>query len=903
MSLDPGSRFGTYDVEALIGAGGMGDVYRATDTTLKRRVALKVLSESFVGDANRLARLQREAELLAALNHANIAHIYGIERSGDTTALVMELVEGETLATRLARGPLPPSDALAIALQIVAALEAAHEQSIVHRDLKPANIKLKSDGTVKVLDFGIAKALDVRALSGPQPALTTPAMTEAGVVLGTAAYMSPEQARGKPVDKRADVWAFGCVLYEMLTGRAAFAGDDITTTLARVLEREPDLGALPRGLAPGVRQALGLCLQKDPNKRLRDIGDVRLALEGGLAAPAAPSAVAPTWRRAWPIAAALIVGALLAGALLLWNQRPPQTAAAPAPTLPVSRFVITPPASAPLSNLAGYDVIISPDGKRIAYFSEDPSGSGRRQLYVRELDGLEARPIAGADGLGAGNMNPFFSLDGKWIVYRQPQKGIVRVSVEGAPAIKLADDPQTFLGGDWGTDDTIVYSTSNDIWRASAGGGGDKKSLTPHDAAQIGAGFASPTLLPGGRAVLFGRLDGSVERVGVLDLNTGEQKILVEGGQNPTYVAATGHLVFARGTTLMAVPFDAAELSLTGEPVALIQGVRHPSPQNAADYALSQNGTLVYVPDDGKTTGSGFAVVWVDRTGRVVGKAVEELVDTARDPRLSPDETRLVLSTGPFGDGSIWVYDLRGRPPIPLAVGGGSRSPIWSPDGKRIAFARNGVQPPGVYVTPSDGSMPSPEPLRAAGLRGLPAVWSNAGELLFIGGASNPDIFATLAASEGEVRAIVATSDAEIDPALSPDGHWLAYASNRTGEPEIWVKRYPDGVPVRVSRSGGFEPVWSTDGKELFFLQGNAMMSVAGLDSSGDFSFGAPTQLFAGPFLAIPNPAARSYTVAHDGRFLMIQPPGSEASLQNPGSIVVVQNWIEELKQRVPKRR
>jgi Tol biopolymer transport system component/tRNA A-37 threonylcarbamoyl transferase component Bud32 len=905
MSLDPGSRFGTYDVEALIGAGGMGDVYRATDTALKRRVALKVLSESFVGDPNRLARLQREAELLAALNHANIAHIYGIERSGGTTALVMELVEGDTLATRLAQGPLPPSDALGVALQIVAALEAAHEQRIVHRDLKPANIKVKSDGTVKVLDFGIAKALDARAISGSQPpVLTTPAMTEAGVVLGTAAYMSPEQARGKPVDKRADVWAFGCVLYEMLTGRPAFAGDDVTTTLARVLEREPDLGALPRGLAPGVRQALELCLQKDPKKRLRDIGDVRLALEGGLAAPAAPSAAAPAWRRAWPIAAALVVGALFAGAFLLWNQRPPQTAA-PAAALPVSRFVITPPASAPLSNLAGYDVIISPDGKRIAYFSQDPAGSGRTQLYVRELDGLEARPIQGADASGAGNLNPFFSPDGKWIAYRQPQKGIVRVSVEGAPSIKLADDPQTFVGGDWGADDTIVYSTGNDIWRMSAGGGGDKKSLTPHDEAQIVTGLASPTLLPGGRAVLFGRIDGAVERVGVLDLTTGEQKILVEGGQNPTYVAATGHLVFARGTTLMAAPFDAAELSLTGEPVALIQGVRHPSSQNAADYALSQNGTLVYVPDDGQMAGAGFAVVWVDRAGRVVGKALEEVVDTARDPRLSPDETRLVLSTGNFGDGSIWVYDLRGRPPIPLAVGGGSRGPVWSPDGKRIAFLRVSVQPPGIYTTLSDGSMLNPEPLRANGLRGLPAVWSSSGELILVTqGSGSADIVATAAAPEGEVRPIVATNDFEIDPALSPDGRWLAYASNRTGEPEIWVKRYPDGVPVRVSRSGGFEPVWSTDGKELFFLQGNAMMSVAGLDSSGDFSFGAPTQLFVGAFFTIPNPAARTYTVARDGRFLMIQPPGSGPNnLQNPGSIVVVQNWIEELKQRVPRRR
>jgi Tol biopolymer transport system component len=720
--------------------------------------------------------------------------------------------------------------------------------------------------------------------------------------------MSPEQARGKGVDRRTDIWAFGCVLYEMLTGKAAFLGEDVTTTLALVLQGSADLSQLPPDVSASVRRTLELCFEKDARKRIGDMRDVKLGLGGAFAATAPTPAPRPLWRRALPAAATLVIGAIAAGVYFA-STRPrqepvPRVQAPLAPAPPVVRFVITPPASAPLANAGGYDVIISPDSKRIAYFSEDPGGSGRRQLYVRELDGLEARPISGADALGAGNMNPFFSPDGKWIAYRQPGKGLVRVSVEGAPAIRLTDDMQNFLGGDWGADDTIVYTAGNNIWRVSAGGGGEKKSLTANDDTQASVVLPGPTLLPGGRAVLFGRVEGAVERVSVLDLTTGEQKTVVEGGQNPTYVAATGHIVFARGTTLMAAPFDASELSLTGEPVALIQGVRHASPSNAADYALSQSGTLVYVPDDGKTTGPGFAVVWVDRTGRVVGKVLEELVDTARDPRLSPDETRLVLSTGPIGDGSIWVYDLRGRPPIPLAVGGGSRGPVWSPDGKRIAFLRPAGQPPGVYVTLSDGSMLNPEPLRAAGLRGMPAVWSSSGELILVGPGSGtaPDIIATPAAPEGEVRSIVATSDAEIDPALSPDGRWLAYSSNRTGEPEIWVKRYPDGVPVRVSRSGGFEPVWSTNGKELFFLQGNAMMSVAGIDSSGDFSFGAPTQLFVGAFLTMPGPQARSYTVARDGRLLMIQPPGSQANPQNPGSIVVVQNWTEELKARVPHK-
>jgi eukaryotic-like serine/threonine-protein kinase len=897
MSLVPGTRFGEYEVDALIGAGGMGDVYRATDTSLKRKVALKVLSESFVSDANRLARLQREAEVLAALSHGNVAHIYGLERSDGTTAIVMEHVEGETLAARIAQGALPPNEALNIALQIAAGLEAAHESGIVHRDLKPANIKITPNGTVKVLDFGIAKALDARAISGPQtPSLTTPAMTEAGLVLGTAAYMSPEQARGKPVDKRADIWAFGCVLYEMLAGKPAFAGEDVTTTLARVLEREPDLRALPSGTEPAVRRTIELCLQKDAKKRLHDIGDVRLALEGDLGAlptlQAAPPA--PLWRRALPIAAALLIGAVLAAGYF-FNQRPEPMAAQPQQSLPVSRFVITPPASAPLTDQGGYDITISPDGKRLAYFAQNTE-NGRLSLYVRDLDELEARQIPGTEVQGLGNMNLFFSPDGRWIGFRQgPQRGLVRVSVDGAPPLKIADDPGAFLGAAWAADDTIVFGTNEQLQRVSAGGGSPPTKLSgePH-------AFASPTLLPGERAVLFGLVDGSAERVAVFDLETGEQKILVEGGQNPTYIP-TGHIVFARGTTLMAVPFDAAELAVTGDPVAMLQGVRHPSAATAADYAISANGTLVYVPGSEQAP-AGFSVVWVDRTGRVIGRAVEEPVETARDPRLSPDGERLVLTTGTFNGGSLWVYDLRGRPPIPLAVGGDNRGAVWSPDGTQIAFLKIDGAANGIHTTRTDGSVLSPQPLGTPLIRGMPTVWSSAGELVLSTGQAAPGGQSVLATSIADpaLRDVVATDAAEFDAALSPDGRWLAYVSDRTGANEIWVKRYPDGVAVRVSRNSGFEPRWSADGRELVYLQGAAMMAVA-VEMDDDFSFAAPVELFSSPFLNAPGAGVRTYDVARDGRFLMIQtsPVGSGEL----GSIVVVQNWIEELKQRVPSRR
>jgi Tol biopolymer transport system component/predicted Ser/Thr protein kinase len=897
MPITAGTRFGSYQVGEPIGAGGMGEVYRATDTNLKREVALKVLPESFVTDENRLARLQREAEVLAALNHPNVAQIYGFEQSGERSAIVMELIDGQTLDQRIAKGPLPPGEAIDIALQIAAGLEAAHEQNIVHRDLKPANIVLKADGSVKVLDFGIAKALELRAASGTQPpALTTPAMTEAGVVLGTAGYMSPEQARGKPVDKRADIWAFGCVLYEMLTGQPAFAGDDVTTTLARVLERNPDMRPLPSELSPAVRGTLELCLQKDVKKRLRDIGDVRLALNGELAtlAPAATSAVPPLWRRAWPVAASLLVGGIIAGAYVSSRVEPPLPAAV-APALPVTRFVITPPADAPLANLGGYDVTISPDGERIAYYSQDPE-TGVVALNVRELDALESRLVPGTEVIntGGGNMNPFFSADGRSIGLLSPESGVIRVAIDGAPPIKMLDAPEpAFLGATWTEDDTLVYSSGRSLYRISAGGGGTPKLLTDE---QVDAFYASPVLLPGGHAVLFGSIVDGTESVAVLDLDTGEQKIVIEGGQNATY-AQSGHIVFARGSTLMAAPFNPAELALTGEPVAMIQGIRHPNALTAADYAISDSGTLVYVPGGDEST-AGSAIVWVDRAGNIVGRAVPNLVDSPRDPRLSPDGTRLLLTTGLAADGDLWVYDLGGRPPLPLAVANDNRFPAWSPDGRQVVFVTvlNGAE---LFVLPADGSVLVPQRLGAEDLRGGPYDWTEQGEL-FIGNPGAPDIGVLAADGSGDVRPVVATQYAEFDAALSPDGRWLAYVSTRTGRNEIWVQSYPDGVAQRVSANTGYEPRWSADGTELFYLQGSSIMSVA-VETEGAFRFAPPELLFSGPYLTLQDSAVHSYDVASDGRFLMIQPPGG-AGDQGSASIVVVQNWTEELRQRVPSR-
>ena len=884
MPIRVGTRLGVYQVTGLLGSGGMGEIYRARDTNLKRDVALKALPPALANDADRLARLQREAEVLASLNHPNIAHIYGLERGDGTTALAMELIEGPTLEDRISQGRIPVQEALRVANQIADALEAAHERSIVHRDLKPTNIKLRSDGTVKVLDFGIAKALDTRA-TGPGPAaLTTPAMTEAGMILGTAAYMSPEQARGKPVDRRTDVWAFGCVLYEMLTGRAAFLGEDVTSTLARVLQGSADLSALPSDTPAPVRRTLELCLEKDARNRIADMHDVTLGLAGAFAPTAPTSArVQPLWRRMLPFAATLVAGLLLASVYSL-GTRPaagPPVAAAPAP---VSRFVITPPATAPLANQGSIDLAISPDGRRIAYLAAKPE-SRSIELYVRELDALEARPIPGTEAPNIGLWNPFFSPDGRSIGYLAPNRGILGVALDGRPPTRIADGPDLFFGAWWAGDNTVIYSTPLRLQRVSAAGGGTPVPLMPER--QTGA-VGVPVLLPGGRAVLFHVVGGNAGRhVAVLDLDTGNEKSLIEGGSFPVYVD-TGHLVFFRGETLMAVPFSVAELAVTGEPVALVQGIRQIS-GGAPDFALSANGTLAYVQSAAEATPE-LAVVWVDRTGTVTGRAVPDLVANPRTPRLSPDGQRLLLVTGPENNGDLWSFDLSGRPPIPLELPSDNRSPVWSPDGLQVAFHTLPMN--ATVVLTADGSERAPRSLSTQ-LYLYPYGWSPAGELLVTRFTNRVDIAAIPVAAADEVRDVVASDSSESGPALSPSGRWLAYVSDRSGRNEIWVQRYPEGgAAVRVSSGGGYEPLWSTDGRELFYWQDDAVMAVA-VESGSEFSFAAPERLFLGSGSGV-----RGYDVARDGRFVVILPE-DESREAPPASIVVVQNFGEELKQRV----
>jgi hypothetical protein len=700
MSLAPGVRLGAYEVLAPLGAGGMGEVYRARDTRLKREVALKILPESVATDPDRLARFQREAEVLASLNHPNIAAIHGLEDAGSIRALVMELVEGETLADRIARGSIPVDEALPIARQIAEALEAAHEQSIIHRDLKPANIKLRPDGTVKVLDFGLAKALEPISAVGmdatASPTITSPAMmTGAGVLLGTAAYMSPEQARGKLADKRADIWAFGCVLYEMLTGKPAFGGDEVSDVLASVLAREPHWTMLPGQLSPVLATVLKRCLHKDRKHRMRDIGDVALALAGAFDTTPEPAYAVEARRslrgRAIPVVAALVLGGLLVG-LVAWSRSPAE------PPRALSRFDHHVPPDQTFRSNGRAVLALSADGRHFVYNTE-------RGLYLRSMGALEAQLIPGTE-TRPGHVDlqvpagPFFAPGGESVGYFEGGE-LKRIDVSGGAPFVICAAERTF-GASWETDNTILFGQSGrfgsvragperaGIMRVSANGGMPQLVVPANE----GEFLYGPQLLPGGDAVLFtattaiGGNRWDAAQVVVQSLSSGKRTVLLRGS-DARYVA-TGHLLYAVEDALFAVPFDPARLALLGGPVSVANGLVRAGDQArqtpAANYAISDNGTLVYLMGGGFQGSSPFGtLVWVDRRGR------EEPLGAPRRrysaPRLSPDGTRVAFEArNPHSD--MWIWEIRRRLLTQVTSDAASDVlPVWSSDGQRLVWA------------------------------------------------------------------------------------------------------------------------------------------------------------------------------------------------------------------------
>ena len=901
MALTPGARLGPYEVASQIGAGGMGVVYKAADTNLKRAVALKVLPASVAADADRLARFQREAEVLAALNHPNIAAIYGLERSGDTTALVMELVEGKDLSQRIARGAVPIDEALPIAKQIAEALEAAHDAGIIHRDLKPANIKIREDGTVKVLDFGLAKALDGTSGAGRtggaggnelanSPTITSPAMTQAGMILGTAAYMSPEQARGKPVDTRADIWAFGCVLYEMLTGTRAFDGEGVSETLARVIEREPDWARLPATLSPTLRTYLRRCLQKDPRQRVRAIGDVRLVLEGAFDT-AVPLAAAPAtqWRR---VAVAGVAATIASGAIigmLVW------AAMRPAP-LGVSRLQITPSGTTALS--VGWndrDLAITPDGSRVIY-------RGSTQIFVRALDALT--PVAVFNGQPGGL---FVSPDGQWIGFHDGLGVLKKVAVTGGPAVTLATlDTAGPSGATWGPDDTIIVATNDGATglQQVAATGGQLTVLTRPDPALGEADHFWPEMLPGGRSVLFtitartGSIDAA--QVAVLDLQTGTRRVLVRGGSHAHYVSS-GHLIYAAAGTLRAVAFDLASLETRGPSVTVASDVVG-TLRGGTDAVVSSNGTLAYV--SGSVEGTPRTLVWVDRQGLETPIAVPPRPYLL--PALSPDGTRVAVFAN-NQEHDLWLWNF-GRPALSrlTLVPGVDVVQVWTPDSRRVIFTSERAGVRNLFWVSADG-IGAVEQLTESPNTQYPTGVSPDGRLLIFAEETQRtgnDVMAMELGGTRKITPLVQTEFTERNGAVSPDGRWLAYEADDSGRFEIYVRPFPDVNSGRwpVSINGGTRPIWAQKGQELVYASSTGALMRVGLTRGPSWVATTPTQVVKEGYFTIPNWWGRSFDVSSDGqRFLVIKEGGIDGTAAPP-SIIVVLNWFEELKRLVPGR-
>jgi serine/threonine-protein kinase len=881
-----GQKIGSFEIGEMIGRGGMGVVYLARDTKLDRSVAIKSMPVELAGDSTARIRFMREAKLLASLNHPNIAVIHEIiEQDAGSGYLVLEYIPGQTLTERIAHKPLKLEDALSIGGQIAEALLEAYENGVTHRDLKPGNIKITPEGRVKVLDFGLAKA------SATQGEKVDKTITQPGRIVGTPAYMSPEQARGTPTDHRTDIWSFGCVMYEMLTGHLPFEGETATDTVARVLEREPDWQALPQQIPVNIRVMLRRCLEKKPRQRLQHIGDAVIEINETLNVPenAPPlgtsideqSQSANYKSRAIYCVAGLIVGAIVVG-LILKNSAPPseqglyltQRSVIPLPddqTLALSR-------STPLG-WAQPSIALSPDGSHLVYVANLGTTS---QLFLRPMSEMEPIPIPGTEGAFC----PFFSPNSRWVGFFTKDK-LKKVSLLGGDPVVLCD-AKSPRGGSWGTDGTIIFveNQGGGLTQVPAASG----AATPLIAGtkQLGEdSYGNPEILPDGKWVLFSsRKDGYTK---LISPKTGEIKILIKGGYQARYLP-TGHLVYARAGVLEAVSFDLATLKVTGDAVPVLKQVLLDSTYDTAQYTFSRNGLLVYVPGDDTAKS---IPAWVNQAG-TKETTLPMRAQIYGTPKLSPDGKQLAIVVRPEGKRDIYVYDVATGISTRLTLTGNNRAPVWTPDGKRVTFLRSGQgeEKSSIFWKSGDGSGEA-ELLHSSEHTPAPYSWSPNGKylafmergisVLSLEGSREPELF-------------VDTESFAWAPAFSPNGRWIAYTSEKEGKFQIYVRPYPDNDWVRkISGDFGEEPIWSPKGDKLFYRNGDKWMVVS-ISTEPEFTADTPKVLFEGPFNNVPD---LSYDVAPDGRFLVLQPEHDDSEVRE---LHVVTNWFKELKHLVPSQ-
>jgi len=864
-----------YRITGKLGEGGMGAVYRATDTKLNRDVAIKVLPDAFADDRDRMARFGREAQVLASLNHPNIAAIHGVEER----AIVMELVEGQTLA-----GPLPIEDALPIISQLIDALEYAHEKGVVHRDLKPANIIVTPEGRVKVLDFGLAKAMSGEASQANpanSPTLTMGATT-AGVIMGTAGYMSPEQARGHDVDRRADIWAFGVVVYELVTGNQLFEGPTVSDTLAAVLTREPNLDAVPTVL----RRLVRVCLMRDPRQRLRDISGARLLLDH--AEPERHVQTLPASKLLWAVGVGMAVALAGMGALLWKATRPVER--------PVARLSVDlGPDAVPETNVTA---AISPDGTRIAFVAKPPGGP--RQIATRLLAQRNVVLLPGTE-------NPtqvFFSPDGRWIGFTSDFK-LRKIPVDGGAVVTLCDVP-VVRGAHWGDDDHIVVSTNRRLLRVPAAGG------KPEELPSSGFTQRTPYVLPGGQAILYSATSGGEgyenARIEVLSLKTRQSKV-VGTGYFPRYLPS-GHLTFVRQGALLAQRFDLASLSAQGAAIPVVEDLAASPVTGMGQYEFSNNGTLVYL--SGKAVLPVSRAVWVDRSGKTQPIAIP--LGLHSNPRLSADGRRLLLIKGVSTAGELWRYDFERELFSRLTLSrGGISYPVWTPDGKHVIYAQQENGSFKLWLFRADGGG-EPQLLTESKTRVIPTSFSPDGRRLLItqvGEQTGLDLWTLPIDTRdpghpkaGPPEAFLRSADGEAQGAFSPDGKWIAHGGLATGKIEVYVRPFPEASGGwMISNGGGDYPVWLPDGRTLLYqAQDGRIMEVA-YEAKGDsFVAGKPRPWTEAPLPSIYIAGGRQYDISPDGkRLLIVAPLESDEERKGNLHVTFVFNFFDEVKRRIPE--